>query len=148
TLEDQPSGGFDLTVGNEPPPAPAPRPGSKPTVNWPPEPAGSDLFAESGRSSPEFDLANSGDLSPFDPTLKADQPSLGSAPSSIFSGGKVPGAGAGEPSGASGSVPVGKPDQGDEVDFSDHPEVPGGSTILRSPAGRGDGDSGNIDWAA
>src|SRR5207248_9543616 len=76
TLEDQPSGGFDLTVGNEPPPAPAPRPGSKPTVNWPPEPAGSDLFAESGRSSPEFDLANSGDLSPFDPTLKADQPSL------------------------------------------------------------------------
>src|SRR5581483_5434600 len=107
TLEDQPSGGFDLTVSSEPPPAPAPRPGSKPAVNWP-EPSGSDLFAESGRSSPEFDLSHSADLSPFDPTLKAEQPSLGSAPSSIFTGGKVPGAEAGGASGASGSVPVGK----------------------------------------
>src|SRR5439155_8115572 len=46
----------------------------------------------------------------------------------------------------SGSVPVGKPDEGDEVDFSDHPADPDGSSILKSPAGGGEGT--NIDWAA
>jgi hypothetical protein len=143
-------GGFELTVGDEPqpPPQPPPKSGAKP----PPSDrgrSGSDLFAQTA-SSPEFDLADESS-SPFDPRLRSEKPSFSSGQSSIFSPAKPPGAGGSEASGASGTsgaVPVGKPDD-DEVDFSDHPRDPGGSSILKRPAGpAGKDESGAIDWAA
>src|SRR5262249_20028614 len=76
---------------------------------------------------------------------RAGPPSLGSAQSSIFSGGKVPGgASAAEPSGA---VPVGK-DEGDQVDFSARPLDAAGASILQDHPPQGGGEGGNIDWAA
>lgn len=140
----QPSGGFDLTVGDEPA-VPAPKSGTRGPTPWP-EPAGADLFAD-GRSSPEFDLGADADpgMSPFDPNPMTSRPSITSGQSSIFSGAKIPDG----ISAHSGSVPVGNPDSGDEVDFSDHPRDPDGSVVMKGgmPPARGD-ESGAIDWAA
>jgi hypothetical protein len=70
--------------------------------------SGSDLL---GATRPEM-----GKVDPFGDELDVDQPSLSSAPSSIFSGGKPPQTG-------SGSVPVANPDStADAVEFSDHPD--------------------------
>ena len=120
----RPSGGFDLTVDDRPPSAAGP---------------GSDLFAEP-QAAEEFDLTDDSVISPFDPDLKAEQPSLGSAQSSIFTGFKPPTA---APSGLEGASAANAED--DAVDFSDHPQDPNGSTILRGDAVS---DSGSLDWAA
>lgn len=118
----QPSGGgFDLTVDDRPPSGAGP---------------GSDLFAEA--KAEEFDLTDDANISPFDPDLKADQPSLGSAQSSIFTGLKPPA----DASGLSG-LPL-APAEEDAVDFSDQPKDPDGSTILRGDAVP---DAGNVAWA-
>ncbi|MFO0803512.1 MAG: hypothetical protein U0791_10375 [Gemmataceae bacterium] len=76
--------------------------------------SGSDLL---GATRPEFELTpEMGKVDPFGDELDVEQPSLSSAPSSIFSGAKPPQTG-------SGSVPVANPDStADAVEFSDHPD--------------------------
>ncbi len=82
--------------------------------------SGSDLFAD--RTRAEFELfPDSGSVDPFADELTADQPSLSSTPSSIFSGGKLPSVGSSAQS--SGSVPIANPDGTDSVEFSDHPDM-------------------------
>jgi tetratricopeptide (TPR) repeat protein len=75
---------------------------------------GSDLF---GATQPEFELTpEMGKVDPFGDELDVDQPSLSSAPSSIFSGTKPPATG-------NSSVPVANPDStADAVEFSEHPD--------------------------
>ena len=83
--------------------------------------SGSDLFAD--RTRAEFELfPDSGSVDPFADELTADQPSLSSAPSSIFSGGKLPSVG-GSAQSSGGSVPIANPDPTDSVEFSDHPDM-------------------------
>ena len=101
--------------------------------------SGSDLFADArdaGRGG--FDLIPDAEMvDPFADIGPAEQPSLSSAPSSIFTGGKLPGA-----SGGSSRVPLAAaPDPKDDdsaVDFSDHPDptaADSGSLHMAAPAG-------------
>jgi tetratricopeptide (TPR) repeat protein len=76
--------------------------------------SGSDLFAD--RTRPEFELRpESGTVDPFG-DIEADQPSLSTAPSSIFSGQKPPLSGSSIPAAAA------VPESSDSVEFSDHPD--------------------------
>ncbi|HEY2910592.1 MAG TPA: hypothetical protein VGI99_10115 [Gemmataceae bacterium] len=74
--------------------------------------SGSDLFADRTRSEFEL-LPDAGAVDPFADDITADQPSLSTAPSSIFSGGRVPGGGSSDPA---------NPESVDAVEFSDHPD--------------------------
>ncbi len=74
--------------------------------------SGSDLFADRTRSDFEL-LPDAGAVDPFADDITADQPSLSTAPSSIFSGGRVPGGGSSDPA---------NPESVDAVEFSDHPD--------------------------
>jgi hypothetical protein len=108
-------GGFDLTVPDEPIPADLFDESVDVTLDdatdWHSQ-SGSDLFAE-GRTSPELDLEpDSGRVEPVDADLAPEQPSLTTAPSSIFSGGTPPAPG-------SGSVPVGSPEATGDFDFGE-----------------------------
>lgn len=118
TLTGNPAdGAFDLTVPDEPIPAglfeEMPDENATESIDWQSQ-SGSDLFAE-GRTAPEVDLE--GDrVAPVDIDLSSDQPSLSSAPSSIFSGETPPG---GSGSIGSGDVRIGTAEPGDHVDFSE-----------------------------
>jgi len=120
-------GAFDLTVPDEPIPAglfeEMPDETSTESIDWESQ-SGSDLFAE-GRAAPEIDL-EADRVAPVDIDLSSDQPSLSSAPSSIFSENK--------PSSGSGSadVRIGKPEpisdhvdfsEVEDAEFSDHPAL-------------------------
>ena len=83
--------------------------------------SGSDLF-DDARPRTEFELVpDAGVVDPFADDATVDQPSLSTAPSSIFSGGKIPGGNGSTPS-SGASVPVANPDNNDSVEFSDHPD--------------------------
>jgi|GEM_PF-4875424 len=81
------------------------------------EQSGSDLLG----TKPEFELTpDAGKVDPFADELLAEDPSLSTAPSSIFTGGKPP---KGSGSASTGSVPVANPESSaDSVEFSDHPD--------------------------
>lgn len=104
TLSSAPNDAFELTVSEEPIPAglfddAGADTGSEPT-NWEQQ-SGSDLLA--GRTAPPDD---DGTVEPVDVDLFAEDPSLSSAPSSIFSGTKQPSGSSG-----SGSADLAGPDQ-------------------------------------
>jgi hypothetical protein len=128
--------------------------------------AGSDLFAEV-RTPHEVNLdEDSGSVIPVDTSLEPDDPSLTSAPSSIFSDNKKPPAGSGR-SGGSDIGLAGTPPARDEdssVEFSDHPEAEGESDAfdilhgsenssslhptLPKSTEPDDADAGMVDWNA
>ncbi|HEY1187176.1 MAG TPA: tetratricopeptide repeat protein [Gemmata sp.] len=119
TLTDEPNEAFELTVPEEPiPPGlfdDADDDGLEAT-NWEQQ-SGSDLL--SGRTAAPDD----GMVEPVDIDLSSDQPSLSSAPSSIFSGTKAP---RGSGSGDSGAADLAPPDEAldlaDAAEVTDHPE--------------------------
>ena len=163
---------FDLTVSDEliPPElaeAEAEASGTE-LADWPMQ-ASSDLFDDT-RTAAELDL-DDGLVSPVDINLEPDQPSFTSAPSSIFSSGKIPGGGSkiGKSDVPLGIMP-GVDEEGSSVEFSDHPSaedeasasrifrgprspaIPSGSPKPASGSSRGrsisdDPDEGKIDWA-
>ena len=103
----------------------------------------SNLFANPNTTSAEINLDDEGVVAPINPNLRSDDPSLTSAPSSIFTGGKPPGpsgskSGTGGPS--SDSVRIGRPPEEEDaaVEFSDHPEAEpeSSSAVLLGPKGR------------
>ena len=114
---------FDLTISDDPAPPElnAAAADSGDATDWR-EQSGSDLFAES-RSQAEIDLdQDSGRVVPIDRDLTSEEPSLTSAPSSIFTGGKLPGASGSRSGPGSDSVRIGRPEDEDAaVEFSDHP---------------------------
>ncbi|HEV3436658.1 MAG TPA: tetratricopeptide repeat protein [Gemmata sp.] len=130
TLTNDPGEGteFDLTISDDPVipelDAAAAESVSGEATDWR-EQSGSDLFAE-GRTAAEINLGSDSDrVNLADSDLTADDPSLTSSPSSIFSGEKIPDA-LGSKSGSgpgSDSVRIGRPlDEEDAaVEFSDHP---------------------------
>ena len=139
---DQESGGFEQSpagyaqLWTDPDAKPRPTPGSDSadSDDWlEQQNSGSDLFADA-RSGPTFELTPEvGTVDPFEDDLSPDQPSLSSAPSSIFSGGPPL---AGDASG--GSLPIASEADGtDAVEFSDHPDAEAVSSgnLLPSPAG-------------
>ncbi len=142
-------GSFDLTVPDEDAPVELFGENSETSggesLNWH-EQSGSDLFVE-GRKGPD---ADSGRIDPFD-SAHADEPSLSSAPSSIFTGVKVPlGTGSGESSGATEVEP------GEAAEFTDHPTTgetaepvtgrPGHSSADFQLPPDAPEDGGAIDW--
>ncbi|MBM3981020.1 MAG: tetratricopeptide repeat protein [Planctomycetes bacterium] len=150
-------GTFDLTVDDEPIPAglfdePAPDAPSGPEpTDWQSQ-SGSDLFADK-RTAPEIDLGaeDSGTVEPVDADLSSEQPSLSSAPSSIFSGPPpVADSRAGSGGASSGSDALG----GTAERAKDAPPaVPprkarasSGDFELPAPAAADADDGGAIDW--
>jgi hypothetical protein len=126
TLTGSPAeGAFELTVSDEPVPADLFDAASEGTVtistDWQSQ-SGSDLFAE-GRTTPEVDLgADSGaTVEPVDAELTGDQPSLTSAPSSIFSADQPPPTDSG--SAGSGNVQIGEPESPSDLAEAELVEV-------------------------
>ncbi|HEV3385245.1 MAG TPA: hypothetical protein VG097_10530, partial [Gemmata sp.] len=128
TLSNNPEEGteFDLTISDDPiapelDAAAADSEGDDNTATDWREQSGSDLFSD-GRSATEIDL-EVGQVNPVDTELLGDQPSLTSAPSSIFSGTKVGGTSGSKSGPSSDSVRIGRPaeDEDAAVEFSDHP---------------------------
>jgi hypothetical protein len=112
---------FDLTVSDEPIPAdlfdaPSDDATATEATDWQQQ-SGSDLFAE-GATAPDIDFADAGRVEPVDADLGSEQPSLTSAPSSIFSGNNPPPAGSGSAiTGGSADVKIGAPEpSGDRTD--------------------------------
>jgi tetratricopeptide (TPR) repeat protein len=163
---------FDLTVSKDPAvpelDAAASAAEHDETTDWQDQ-GSSDLFAE-GRSVGEINLGfESGLVSPIDPHLTSEDPSLTSAPSSIFSGAKPPFSSPG-----SDHVRIGRPAEEEDaaVEFSDHPTAapesdnsalpglektsvrplqPSGKidfdhSNLPTPPAQDSQDSGRVDW--
>jgi hypothetical protein len=168
---------FDLTISDDPiDPELAEAEAASGNSNgpdWGDQP-GSDLFSDPRSHAREE--SDSGRVLPVDSSLKSDQPSLTSAPSSIFSTDKIPST-TGSKSGInSDSVRIGRRPAEDEesaVEFTDHPtaDPESSSAALAGPAtpqnlGRrpegkvdfdprkrtgaedSDQDSGRVDWAS
>ena len=100
-------------------------------------PSGSDLFADA-RTVAELDLEDLAEpVFPIDPTLEAEEPSLTSAPSSIFSDKPTSPADSGQSDSAApiGALPPTAPQESDSdsaVEFSDHPEAEDEATASRT----------------
>ena len=147
---------FDLTEVDQPLAGEVSGPVEGEPTDWHAQ-SGSDLFAQ-GRTAPELYLpedGGSGRIDPFEDEPILDQPSLSSAPSSIFSGGKAPGASNG--SGSNSDVPItdvnaADLEPGDAVEFSDHPDPEmADSSVFHSalPAMEPEPvDEGVIDWGS
>lgn len=168
---------FDLTISEDPifPELDAAASDSSrtETEDWEQQ-SGSDLFADR-RTAGDIDLDEQDDrVSPIDVSLKSDEPSLTSSPSSIFSGDKLPvvSTGNGPSSPSSDSVRIGRPAEEEDaaVEFSDHPvadpesasavalaaknpsevdESPDSRKSKRRPAAKeppDDQESGQVDW--
>jgi hypothetical protein len=139
TLSSNPGEGteFDLTISDDPV-APeldaAAEDSENAATDWR-EQSGSDLFSD-GRSATEFDL-EVGNVDPIDSRLTPEQPSLTSAPSSIFSSDKIPGATGSKSGPSSDSVRIGRPTEDEDaaVEFSDHPtaDLESSSAALAGP---------------
>ena len=160
---------FDLNVGDDAVPPElteaAEAAGSDGPTDWEDQ-AGSDLFAEA-RTPHEVNIdEDSGRVIPVDTALTPDDPSLTSAPSSIFSDKKKPPSGSGRSGGsdiALGGTPLAR-DEDSSVEFSDHPEAEGESDAsnilhgsanssslhpsLSKPTEPEDADAGMVDWDA
>ncbi|HUR54416.1 MAG TPA: hypothetical protein VMZ71_09810, partial [Gemmataceae bacterium] len=131
------SPGMERTLSDEPPPSgttggtaiePVPRrpfPAKSPPPDWQP-PSGAGLFSDDHTVADDDDVVN-----PFTDAVP-DQPSLGSAQSSIFSGGKVPG-GSGTVSGSDDLRPRAKKPAADFPSSSDD-ALGDDASILDAPA--------------
>jgi hypothetical protein len=133
TLTGSPAeGAFDLTIADEPIPPDLFGESSDATsiesTDWQSQ-SGSDLFAE-GRTAPEIELEaeRAGTVEPVDADLVADEPSLTSSPSSIFSDNRPATSGSG--SAGSADVRIGQPELPNDLAEAELPEaVPGALSL-------------------